>query len=977
MINAVKSPKKLIEVALPLDIINVASTREKSIRHGHPSSLHLWWARRPLAAARAVLFSQLVNDPGYERELGRGVNKEKAEAERQRLFGIMQRLVQWENSNDQKVIDEARKEILSSWIEVCELNRNHPDASTLFDPKKIPAFHDPFAGGGAIPLEAQRLGLEAYASDLNPVAVMINKAMIEVPRRFADWSPVGPIPNVATQISFKSSGENRNVIQEDVRRWGEWLRDSAMEKLNDLYPKIEVTDLLIKDRPDLKPLKGEKLTVIAWIWARTVRSPNPAFAHVYVPLASTFTLCSKAKREAYVEPIIDGDKFKFVVRLGKTPRPLQDGTVNRKGATCLISGAPMPFKYLRSEAKNGNFKFKMMAIIAEGPKGRVYLSPDESQQNVAGSVDQVRFTETPICHWPGRTNVVEYGMTKFLDLFSNRQLKMLSTFSDLIVEAKSRIRQAAIDAGYPDDGVEFDDGGKGATAYADAISIYLAFLVDQLANHSSNVCGWNSANSQMRSVFARQAIPMVWDFAESNPFCDSSGSFNNLFERQIKAFHALRLDVDGHAFQDDAAKTKVSLNKVLSTDPPYYDNIEYADLSDFFYIWLKKTLGTSFAKVFNDPAVPKSEELVANPYRHGGKTKAEQFFLAGMSEAIKSLATNSHPAFPVTIYYAFKQAETKDGLGKVSTGWESFLGAVIGAGFTITGTWPMRTEKEGRVIGNDSNALASSIVLVCRKRSKDAISISRREFIRELNSALPQALSEITSGGARSPIAPVDLSQAIIGPGMGVFSKYSAVLEADGSAMSIRTALNLINRFLTQDDFDSDTQFCLQWFEMNGWERGKYGDADILARAKGTSIEGLKDAGIVHSTGGNVRLTKPSELSNEWKPPEDGRMSVWELLHNLVAKFATDGSVGAGEILARANQLTESIRTLSYRLYTFCESKGWSQDANSYDGLVRAWDSIETAARSVGYTGTQISLFGSEDGEGKAQTTGKKKRKSK
>ena len=657
--TTIKSPKKLIEVALPLDDINAAAAREKSIRHGHPSSLHLWWARRPLAAARAVIFAQMVNDPGYQQGDGfkYGVNKQEAAKKREKLFNILRELVKWENTNNEAVLSQARAAIMESWREICALNKDHPDAAELFNPDKLPDFHDPFAGGGALPLEAQRLGLESYASDLNPVAVTINKAMIEIPPKFAGCEPVGPEVLSAKTSKKKATKDafddwsGAKGLAEDVRRYGNWMRDEAQKRIGHLYPKVLVTEAMVTERPDLAPYLGEELTVIAWLWARTVKSPSPAFSHVDVPLASTFILSSKAGKEAYVEPVVQSDSFYFVVKQGKGSPELKDGTISRKGGICLISKSPMEFKYLRAEAKAGRFGRRLMAVVAEGKSGRVYLSPNVVQEQIANSVEASEFVSSNICHWPGRTNVVEYGMTRFDQLFTARQLVALTTFSDLVGEAIARCREDALSAGMADDGVGLDAGGTGATAYAQAVGVYLSFLIGQVANHGSTICGWNHPNTQMRSVFSRQAIPMTWDYAEANVFSDSSGSFNNLFDRQIKGFEALNNTTFGSVLQADAQTQSVSTNKVISSDPPYYDNISYADLSDFFYVWLRRSLRPIFPGLYATMAVPKAEELVATPYRHGSKKGAEAFFLDGMGKAIHQLAEQAHPAFPVTIYY--------------------------------------------------------------------------------------------------------------------------------------------------------------------------------------------------------------------------------------------------------------------------------------------------------------------------------------
>jgi len=963
----IKTPKKLIEVALPLDAINVACAREKSIRHGHPSTLHLWWARRPLAAARAVIFAQMVNDPGYQQGGGfkYGVNKEKAAIERERLFKIIEDLVLWENTNNEEVLDRARAEIVRSWRETCELNKAHPQAAELFNPEKLPAFHDPFAGGGAIPLEAQRLGLESYASDLNPVAVTINKAMIEIPPKFADRAPVGPEVKADKQSKKKSTRDafedwsGARGLAEDVRRYGAWMRAEAEKRIGHLYPKIEVTAEIVAERPDLKPLLGQKLTVIAWLWARTVKSPNPAFSHADVPLASTFVLSSKAGKEAYVEPVIDGDRYRFTVKLGTPPESAKNGTKLARGANfrCLLSDTPIEQTHIRGEFIAKRAGERLMAIVAEGANGRIYLAPTAEQETLARSAHPKWKPEQAMEQ--RSSNLLSgrgYGFTQWHDLFTPRQLVALTTFSDLVTEAIVKIKADALAAGLPDDGIGLDQGGSGATAYAQAVGVYLAFAADRMTDSHSSLVTWTSQRETLRNTFGRQALPMVWDFAEANPFSDSTGNFSGSLAWVEKAFDCFTSDRFGLAQQGDAQSQTISTNKVVSTDPPYYDNIGYADLSDFFYVWLRKSLKPIFPGLYATLAVPKAEELVATPYRHGNKDKAEAFFLNGMTRAMHNLASQAHPAFPVTIYYAFKQAETKGEAGTHSTGWETFLDAVLRAGFALTGTWPIRTERDGRTISSGTNTLASSIVLVCRSRAADAATVSRREFLRELNAALPEALLDMTRGGVNSPVAPVDLSQAIIGPGMAIFSQYAAVLEADGTPMSVKSALQLINRFLAEDDFDHDTQFCLHWFEQQGWATGRFGEADVLARAKGTSVGGLQESGVVESGAGKLRLLRWAELSKDWSPETDTRTPVWEALHQLIRALNQDGESAAGALLARMPARAEPMRALAYRLYTLCERKAWAEDARAYNELVTAWGGIEQAAGETGVLGSQTQL---------------------
>jgi putative DNA methylase len=800
MLHPIKTPKKLIEVALPLDAINVASAREKSIRHGHPSTLHLWWARRPLAAARAVIFAQMVNDPGYQQGGGfkYGVNKEKAAIERERLFKIIEELVLWENTNNKDVLDRARAEIVRSWRETCDLNKGHPQADELFNPDKLPAFHDPFAGGGALPLEAQRLGLESYASDLNPVAVTLNKAMIEIPPRFSGCAPVGPRLLGDKQGKLSEDWSGAKGLAEDVRRYGSWVRAEAKERIGHLYPKIKITADMADERPDLKSIVGEELNVIAWLWARTVKSPNPAFSHAEVPLVSSFVLSSKVGNEAYIEPVVDGDTYRFVVKVGVPPAHASDGTKLSRGGNfgCLLSGSPMDPKYIKAEGKAGRMGARMLAIVAECKRGRIFLPPTTEMENIANQAKVVWRPETPLPNDARAFTPIIYGFATFGHLFTGRQLVALNTLSDLVSDAVEKCRLNAIAAGMSDDGLGLERGGAGATAYAQAVGVYLALALSRLTDICNGLCRWEVTKTQVRNLFGRQAIPMVWDFAENNVFGEAAGDYIISLGNMVRALLELPACNGGYAAQSDAQSQAISSNKVVSTDPPYYDNIGYADLSDFFYVWLRKSLKPTFPGLYATLAVPKAEELVATSYRHGGKGEAEVFFLDGMTHAMHNLAELAHPAFPVTIYYAFKQAETKGDVGTHSTGWETFLEAVLLAGFALTGTWPMRTELSNRMRGSASNALASSIVLVCRKRAADAPTVSRRDFLRELNSILPEALLDMTHGGINSPVAPVDLSQAIIGPGMAIFSQYAAVLEADGKPMSVRTALQLINRFL-------------------------------------------------------------------------------------------------------------------------------------------------------------------------------------
>ena len=820
--------RKLIEVALPLDAINKAAAREKSIRHGHPSTLHLWWARRPLAAAQAVIFAQMVDDPSEyvdvllsdakkKRAAQRVLKKRLAEheakrvlsagqlddaalteselpletvaaqIERERLFEILKELVRWENTTNEEVLERARAEIWQSWRRACAANADHPRAREIFDRHRLPAFHDPFAGGGALPLEAQRLGLEAHASDLNPVAVLINKAMIEIPPKFAGKPPVNPEASENEDLGARE-WKGAQGLAEDVRYYGRLMRDEAEKRIGHLYPKVEVTPEMVRERPDLKAYEGRKLTVIAWLWARTVKSPNPAFADVDVPLVSTFMLSTKKGKEAYVEPVIEGRGYRFTVKVGAPAdaAAAKAGTKLSRGANfrCLVSGTPMAGDYIKSEGKAGCMSARLMAVVAEGDRGRVYLAPTSEHEQTA---------RTAIPEWQPELRMPNdrrwfsppiYGFLTYGDLFTPRQLVALTTFSDLVQQARERVQHDAVAAGLADHHKPLQDGGTGATAYAESVGVYLAFAVDRVADRHTSISTWDSSPSklQLRNTFARQAIPMTWDFGEGNPFCMSSGTWLPSVGWVAMSISSLPTDLAGEAKQADASTQDASCDRVIATDPPYYDNIGYADLSDFFYVWLRRSLKSVLPDLFATLAVPKADELVATPYRHGSKGEAEAFFLGGMGRAMSRIAEQAHPDFPVSIYYAFKQSETKGATGTTSTGWETFLDAVIRAGFAVTGTWPMRTELSNRMIGMGTNALASSTVLVCRARPADAPVTTRRDYLTALRSELPPALRLLQTGN----VAPVDL-QAAIGPGMAVYTRYATVhLKWEGRGSNAR-----------------------------------------------------------------------------------------------------------------------------------------------------------------------------------------------
>ncbi len=985
--------RKLIEVALPLEAINKEAAREKSIRHGHPSTLHLWWARRPLAAARAVIFAQMVDDPDSDpayRKPDGSVDEERAGVKRAELFNLIEELVKWENTNNDRVINAARAEIArcvaSAKIEQGELQkatiifgpgkgtahpkgplpsdgrtataweivimRAKPEAVNTFLAEHAPPFHDPFAGGGALPLEAQRLGLVSHASDLNPVAVMINKAMIEIPPRFAGRPPVNP-KSRESQLG-PDGWRGAAGMAEDVRYYGQWMRDEAEKRIGHLYPKVKVTAAMAKGRPDLAPYVGQELTVIAWLWARTVESSNPAYRGCHVPLVSSFWLSTRAGKQAYVEPIVDGKTYRFEVRTGK-PRDkatVDTGTKLSRGANfrCLLSQSPLSPEHIKSEGMAGRLGARLMAIVAEGASGRVYLPPTQEHEAIA---DQARPSWMPEQNLPDDVRnfwVINYGMSKYSHLFTPRQLVALTTYSDLVAAARERITKDATTAGLEkDDARHLRDDGCGAEAYAEAVSVYLGFAVDKMTDRNSSLCGWDSSRDSIRGVFGRQAIPMAWDFAESNAIGESAGSYINAIDQCWRVVIELPARGNGYSQQLDAGRQTISAGKLVSTDPPYYDNITYGDLSDFFYIWMRPSLQPVYPDLFGTLLVPKAEELIASPYRHGGKGAAEQFFLEGMTRAVHLLAESAHTQFPVTIYYAFKQAE-RDVDGAASTGWETFLEAVIRAGFSISGTWPMRTELANKIIGINANILASSIVLVCRPRPAEAPMTTRKDFLAALRKELPPALRHLQRGN----IAPVDLAQASIGPGMAVFSRYSRILETDGKPMTVRTALQLINQTLDETlaeqegDFDPETAWAVAWFEQFAFNDGPFGDAETLSKAKNTALNALATAGIVKTGAGKARLLRVDELPPDWDPTTDARLTVWEMVHHLIRVMNSGGETAAAGLVAKLGGAADAARELAYRLYSVCERRKRAAEALAYNALVQSWPEISRLAREGG-----------------------------
>ena len=917
-----KKIKKLIEVAMPLEAINAASAREKSIRHGHPSTLHLWWARRPLATARAVIFASLVDAPSSHPELF--PTPEDQERERQRLFDIIERLVKWENSNNPEVLSEAKAEI-KKWVG-----------------DDVPALLDPFAGGGAIPLEAQRLGLKAYAGDLNPVAVMINKAMIEIPPRFADLPPVNPRDRTA-MLGGADGYQGAHGLAADVRYYGEWMRAEAFQRIGHLYPKV-------KD-----PETGEELTVIAWIWARTVKCPNPACG-CEMPLVSSFVLSKK--RKISIKPQLDYQHNSIAYTIKHYQEKPSESPKQSRGANfkCLMCNEIVSSDYIKNEGKQHRIGAHLMAVIAEGKGQRVYLSSDEVQIQAAQIDKPENYPAGKIAGDKRALWTPGYGLTDFSDLFTNRQLTALTTFSTLIPEAQQKSKEDAIRAGLPDDDVRLADGGQGATAYGEAVGVYLAFLLDKLTDYNSSICSWHAPGEKMRNVFGRQAIPMVWDYAESNPFCSSSGSYENMLSWVEKCVANLPATGGGTAQQMDAQSDNGLRHIMVSTDPPYYDNIGYADLSDFFYVWLRQSLRTTYPNLFRTMLVPKAEELVATPYRfEGSKAKAKDFFEDGMKKTCQQIYQYAREDIPVTIYYAYKQKDNND--KDASTGWETMLSSIISSGFMITGTWPMRTEMANRTIASGTTALASSIVLVCRKRESTHQVCSRKDFIRQLRRELSDSISKLQSAG----IAPVDLMQSAIGPGISVYSRYDQVLEADGTEMTVRTALRLISQeldaFLSgqSDRLDGATSFAVTLFQQCGYDELDFGQADVLSRAKNISVDDVAEAGVVAAGNGRVRL-----LTREDLPQAKNMECGWLRLQHLTAALEKDGIHGCVSLLRDSIGEVDYLKNLAYHMYQLAEEKGMTQEAGAYNALVISWEDILDVAAAQRQESVEELNFGED-----------------
>jgi putative DNA methylase len=900
--------RKLIEVSLPLDVINDASAYDKMPGIGaHPKGIHHWWARLPLPSARAVLFASLVDDPSSHPETF--LTEEAQQKERQRLFDIINRLCQKKMHLHQDAFIEANKEILSH----C---KGH-----------VPTVFDPFAGGGSIPLEAMRLGLPVIASDLNPVAVMINKATLELLPSIATHSPINPESKIKPNVAYK----NGKGISEDLKYYGREINEIVRKKIGMFYPKVKYKDSVNG--------KEKEANVITWLWARTVKCPNPACG-CEMPLVRSFILSTKRDPAPYIKPVIvehtpNSRTVKYEVNYGD---PEIKGTVNRSGATCVACNGPVKLDYIREEGRAGRIKYELIGIVADGGKNKFFLSPTEEQQKIAATAKPIWKPETKLPEKALGFRVQLYGYDEHWKLFTNRQLLGLNEFQQEIGKLCSKLSTEA------------------SPNYIKSIEVLFNFCIDRLADFNNAFTRWKSSGEQQMQLFNRQVVPMVWDFPEANILEPRAISWLNAVDIAADATAIILSEISTpqNALQFNAANHEFkSPTLLISTDPPYYDNIGYSDLSDFFYVWMRKGLQDKFPDLLKTVLVPKMEELVASDSRYGSKQAAKDHFEEGFRSAFGNFKKGMDPRFPLTVYYAFKQEEEgeeeDDDSITLTTGWETLLEGLVSSGFQITATWPIKASQQWRMRAMGSNALTSYIVMVCRIREEDSATISRRDYIQELRRELPTALRILQ----KSNLAPVDLAQAALGPGMGIFSKYKSVLEQDGSNMKVRTALSMINQSLDEilteqeGDFDPETRWAISWFEQNSYSQGVFGDADALARARNTAVNALAQSGIVLSGSGQVRIITRAELPADWGPLSDDKIVIWKMTQHLIKQLQEKGELGAAMLYKRLGIRADVSRELAYRLFTICEKKGWSQEAQAYNSLVLSWNLIVSESFNI------------------------------
>ena len=914
--------KKLIEVDLPLDAINKQASREKSIRHGHPSTLHIWWARRPLAACRAVIFASMVDDPSSCPDEFPDLPSQHEE--RQRLHNIIEQLVKWENSNDDNLLASARKEIAISVARSRgETAPQKPTEVLNYLRDNAPTVHDPFCGGGSIPLETQRLGLKAVGSDLNPVAVLITKALIELPPKFANQPPINPD---ADPMGFTTGkGKNKQQVPwrgasglaADVRYYGKWMREEAFKRIGHLYPRATLPD-------------GSKTTVIAWLWARTIPCANPACG-IKMPMMKTFQLSKKSNNQHWLRPIIDRDAKSISFQVQNHDRGVpEDGTVNRNGATCIACGNTVKLNYVREQAKAGNMGEQMTAIVAAGDRKRVFLSSDGEHTHISTLSSPVWRPTTTLPTKALGFSIQNYGFIHWHELYTDRQLLAHTTFSDLIPKARKMMLERS----------ETEE-------YADVVCVYLALAVGKNTDYGSSFASWHTSREIIRNIFARQAISMIWDFAEVNHFSHSTGNWMAQIDWIAKVVAHLSFEANnGIAFQADASNSvNYGAAPIIVTDPPYYDNIGYADLSDFFYVWLRPLLRDALPDLFSGILTPKNEEIVAAPRFDDPKQKFED----ALKNAIKLFRHRCNVDSPSSIFYAYKQQEEQRG-GQSSTGWETMLNSIVDADFQVVGTWPMRTELTNRPRSLGSNALASSVVLVVRPRNADAPLATRQEFLEELDPELRIALDRLTRGGH---IAPADLRQVAIGPGMEIYSKYSRVETISGEPVTVRGALQHINRVIgtyfdgQESELDTASRFCVDWLKVHGYKEGPYGEAETIALAKNLSVSDIANIHqlVDNKQRGIIKLHPIAEYHPDRKYPMTAEITAWEGCMRMAYHLDTSntngqGVIGCGEVGRRMAGNLDSVERLAHILYNHYDNLNQPRNAYIYNQSVSEWQNI-------------------------------------
>ena len=941
-------------------MINDASAYDKMPGIGpHPKGIHYWWARLPLPTARAILFASVVDDPSAHPE--RFPTDADQERERERLFDIIRRMMQKKLHEHPEAYAEAHEEMLK-----------HCDG-------KLPPVLDPFAGGGSIPLEASRLGFEAHACDLNPVAVLLNKCNLEIAPRWANHPPVNPEDR--GKIGGGQNWTGTKGLAADLRYYAGKIREEAQKKIGHLYPKVaavqekdgsyrHATPAEIKNQKS----KVQNLNVIAWIWARTVASDNAAARNAHVPLVSTYWLSSAKGKLSWLEPVVDKPNrtYRFEVRIGEPAdrNAIRAGTkLGRGGFKCLLNDTPIPFEHIRREGIAGRLGMRLLALVAEIKRGRIYLPATTEQEEAAAVIAPDGELDTDLPSSALGFRVQNYGIHKHRQMFAPRQLMTLLTLSDLVKATHSPTMADTREAGL---------SHKDATAYADTVTTFLALMVDRCADFNNALCGWSSANQKVMHLFGRGAVPMIWDFSEANTLGESVGAWKTCSDYTAECIEVVGAGniPSGHAAQTDAADdTTGSLDLMVSTDPPYYDNIGYAALSDFFYVWLRRTIGQLYPDLFKTVLTPKIPELTASPERFDGDLgKAKEHFESGFRTTFTALRDRLDPRFPLTVYYAFKQEDELGNAGvppaeeddetpaiqnaggtpalpgvDLTTGWETLLEALVSSGFQITGTWPVRASQAWRMRAMGANALASYIVLACRPRPESAAAVGRREFLAELKRELTVALRLLQQGN----VAPVDFAQAAIGSGMAVYSRYSRVIESNGQPMSVRTALGLINQIKEDvlgesvEEFDADTRWAVAWFDQNGFAEADYGDAELLAKAQAVSVSGLQDAGILRAKAGKVHILRPDELPKNWDPSSDARLTVWEMTHHLLRVYYHEkvGDATTAELLRKLGSKGQVARDLAYRLFSLCERRKRSKEAQEYNALVLGWPELDRLAQ--------------------------------